>query len=178
VSQSKELADWMTSAQKGDERAYQLFLETVQPLVFRYARRRLSSDEAAEDVCQDVLLTVHRVRHTYEPGRPLEPWLFSIARTRLIDHLRKARRIGAGEVMMDVLPEVPDSPGETTAASVFEVLEKLPVTQREAFVMLKLEGLTTEEAAERAGVTVSALKVRAHRAYNSIKAAFSMNDDE
>lgn len=178
MSQSKELADWMTAAQTGDERAYQLLLETIQPIVFRYARRRLSSDDAAQDVCQDVLLTVHRVRHTYEPGRPLEPWLFSIARTRLIDHLRKARRISAGEVMMDVLPEVPDAPGETTAASVFEILEKLPASQREAFVLLKIEGLTTDEAAAQAGVTVSALKVRAHRAYNAIRAAFSTNDDE
>ena len=178
MSQSKELAEWMASAQNGDERAYQLLLETVQPMVFRYARRRLNSDEAAQDVCQDVLLTVHRARHTYEPGRPLEPWLFSIARTRLIDHLRKQRRISGSEVMMDVLPEVPEAPGETTARAVFEILEKLPVAQREAFAMLKLEGLTTEEAAEKAGVSVSALKVRAHRAYNSIKSAFSANDDE
>lgn len=178
MSQSKELAEWMAAAQTGDERAYQMLLETVQPLIFRYARRRLNSEAAAEDVCQDVLLTVHRVRHTYEPGRPLEPWLFSIARTRLIDHLRKERRISAGEVMMDVLPEVAEEPGETTAEAVFEILEKLPVTQREAFAMLKLEGLTTEEAAERARVSVSALKVRAHRAYKSIKAALSPSDDE
>ncbi len=177
MGQSKELADWMEAAQKGDERSYQLLLETLQPMVFRYARRRLSSDEAAQDVCQDVLLTVHRVRHTYEPGRPLEPWLFSIARTRLIDHLRKVRRISAAEVMMDTLPEVGDRAGETTAEAVFEILERLPTSQREAFAMLKLEGLTTEEAAERAGVSVSALKVRAHRAYNAIKAAFSTNDE-
>ena len=178
MSQSQELADWMAAAQNGDERAYQMLLETVQPMVFRYARRRLRSDEAAEDVSQDVLLTVHRVRHTYEPGRPLEPWLFSIARTRLIDHLRKERRIGASEVLMDVLPEVAEMPSETTARAVFEILEKLPLAQREAFAMLKLEGLTTEQAAERAGVTVSALKVRAHRAYAAIKKAFSSDDDE
>lgn len=172
MSLSKELADWMAAAQKGDERSYQLLLESVQPMVFRYVRRRLNSESAAEDVCQDVLLTVHRARHTYEPGRPFEPWLFAIARTRLIDHLRKERRIGASEVMMDTLPEIPQAPGETTADTVFEVLERLPPAQREAFAMLKLEGLSTEEAAERAGVTVSALKVRAHRAYTAIKKAF------
>jgi RNA polymerase sigma-70 factor (ECF subfamily) len=168
----------MTAAQKGDERAYQLLLETIQPIVFRYARRRLRTDENASDVCQEVLLTLHRVRHTYEPGRPFEPWLFAIARTRLIDHLRKERRISAAEVMMDVIPEVAQAGAETTAESVFEVLERLPETQREAFAMLKLEGLTTEEAAEKAGVTVSALKVRAHRAYTTIKKALSIDDDE
>jgi RNA polymerase sigma-70 factor (ECF subfamily) len=104
--------------------------------------------------------------------------LFAIARTRLIDHLRKERRISAAEVMMDVIPEVAQAGAETTAESVFEVLERLPETQREAFAMLKLEGLTTEEAAEKAGVTVSALKVRAHRAYTTIKKALSIDDDE
>jgi RNA polymerase sigma-70 factor (ECF subfamily) len=176
VSDSKELADWMGAAQRGDQRAYQLLLEAIQPLVFRYARRRLNSDESASDVCQDVLLTLHRARHTYEPGRPFEPWLFAIARTRLIDHLRRERRISRAEVMMDVLPEVAQSGAENTADSVFEVLEKLPDAQREAFAMLKLEGLTTEEAAERAGVSVSALKVRAHRAYKAIRKAFASDD--
>lgn len=165
------LSELMKAAQGGDQDAYRRLLETIQPVVFRYARRRVDSDAAAEDICQEVLLTMHRVRHTYEPRRSFEPWMYSIARSRVIDHLRKARRVSAAEVLMEVLPEVPQATGETSGESALEILERLPASQREAFVMVKIEGLSTREAAERAGVTVSALKVRAHRAYNALKKA-------
>ena len=163
------LSELMQAAQAGDQEVYRRLLEKIQPIVFRYVRRRISPDAAAEDVCQDVLLTVHRVRHTYEPSRPFEPWLYAIARSRVIDHLRKVRRISGAEVMMEVLPELPQSGAEMTPDSALEILEQLPAAQREAFMMLKIEGLSTREAAERAGVTVSAVKVRAHRAYNALK---------
>ena len=172
------LSEWMEAAQGGDQQAYQRLLTTVRPIVYRYARRRVNSDEAAEDICQETLLTVHRVRHTYEPTRPFEPWLYSIARSRVIDHLRKAKRISGAEVLTDTLPEIGEAGAETTGESALEALERLPDTQREAFMMLKIEGLSTREAAERAGVTVSALKVRAHRAYNALKKALSPEADQ
>lgn len=172
------LASLMAAAQQGDENAYRHVLESVRPLVFGYVRKRINSAEAAEDVCQEVLLTVHRVRHTYDPGRPFEPWLFAIARSRLIDHLRKSRRISTVEVLMDVMPDPGEPAGETSGDSAWDVLDRLPPAQREAFVMLKLEGLSTAEAAERAGVSVSALKVRAHRAYNAIKKSLRGERDD
>ena len=172
------LTSLMAAAQQGDEDAYRYVLESVRPLVFGYVRRRLNTTEAAEDVCQEVLLTVHRVRHTYDPKRPFEPWLFAIARSRLFDHLRKSRRISTVEVLMDVMPDPGEPGGETTGDGAWDVLDRLPPAQREAFVMLKLEGLSTAEAAERAGVSVSALKVRAHRAYKAIKKSLRGERDE
>ena len=167
-----DLAALMAEAQRGDEASYRTLLEAVQPMVIGYVRKRLLSSDAAEDICQDVLLTIHRVRHTFTPGRPFEPWLFSITRSRLIDHLRKVKRVSAFEVLMDVMPEGSGDASEASLSDAVAVLEKLPPSQREAFEMLKLEGLTTEEAAARAGVSVSALKVRAHRAYKTIRRAF------
>ncbi len=166
-----DLAAWMTATQAGDEQAYRALLGAVQPLLQRYLRRRLPTDEEAEDVSQDVLLTMHRVRHTFETGRPFEPWFYAIARSRLIDHLRKNRRVRAAEFATDELPEVADDQAAPDWERFLEVLETLPPTLREAFYMLKLDGLSTVEAAQAAGVTVSALKVRAHRAYNALKAA-------
>jgi len=177
VSAEGTLSDLMEAAQAGDQAAYGRLLETIQPIVHRYARRRVSTEAAAEDISQEVLLTVHRVRHSYQPGRPFEPWLYAIARSRVIDHLRKARRISRAEVVLEVLPEVAQAGARMTPESALEVLEQLPAGQREAFMMLKIEGLSTEEAARRAGVTVSALKVRAHRAYNTLKKAFSTEDE-
>lgn len=170
---------WMAAAQRGDEDAYRDLLEAVQPMILGYVRRRIEPESAVEDVAQDVLLTMHRARHTYDPRRPFEPWLFAIARSRLIDHLRRRRRLSAVEVLTETLPEVPATVGDGTAGeSAFEILERLPSTQREAFAMLKLEGLTTEEAARRAGVSVSALKVRAHRAYKALREALAEKSDE
>ncbi len=169
MSEETPFASWMSAAQNGDADAYRRLLEALQPLLFRFVRRRVGSDAAAEDVCQEILLTVHRVRHTYDPERPFEPWLYSIARSRVVDHLRRERRIGAVEVFMDILPEVSIDAAQTTPESALELLDRLPAAQREAFLMLKVEGLSTEEAAARAGVSVSALKVRAHRAYKAIK---------
>ncbi len=167
----------MAAAQRGDEEAYRVLLESIQPVIFRYARRRLSSDAAAEDVCQETLLTMHRVRHTYEPQRPFEPWMYSIAKSRLIDHLRKQRRLQAWELATETLPDVADEPVGRGVDRLVEAIEALPEGQREAFEMLKLEGLSTEEAAERAGVSVSALKVRAHRAYTALKQALASDRD-
>jgi len=177
VSHRPELSAWMAAVQAGDQSAYQRLLEAIRPIIYAYVRKRLNSNEAAEDVCQEVLLTVHRVRHTYTPERPFEPWLFSIARSRLIDHLRRIKRISAMEVLTDTVPEVPQMGADTTLDNALEILSRLPAGQREAFSMLKLEGLSTEEAAERAGITVSALKVRAHRAYKAIRRALSSEED-
>jgi RNA polymerase sigma-70 factor (ECF subfamily) len=140
-------------------------------LILRFLRRRVASEDVARDICQEILLTVHRARHTYEPSRPFEPWLYSIARSRLIDHLRRARRVTFFEIATDQLPEVAGGLDAPMDASVEEALAALPPAQREAFLMLKIEGLSTKEAAERAGVGVSALKVRAHRAYVSLRRA-------
>jgi len=174
-----QLGAWMAAAQRGDQDAYRDLLEAVQPMILGYVRRRIEAESAAEDVAQDVLLTMHRARHTYDPRRPFEPWLFAIARSRLIDHLRRRRRISAVEVLTEKMPEVSATIAAGAAGeSAFEVLERLPASQREAFAMLKLEGLTTEEAARRAGVSVSALKVRAHRAYKALRKALAEKSDE
>lgn len=166
-----DYAAWMRAAQTGDEDAYRRLLETLEPVLRRYLRRRLRDEEAVADIGQDVLLTMHRVRHTYEPERPFEPWFFSIARSRLIDYVRRSKRVRAHEIGTDVLPESADDQTAPDWQRFLEILDGLPANQREAFVMLKVDGLSTAEAAERAGIKVSALKVRAHRAYNALKKA-------
>jgi RNA polymerase sigma-70 factor (ECF subfamily) len=159
----------MLAAQGGDQDAYRSLLEGLQPLLRSYVKRRVRDEEAVADICQDALLTMHRVRHTFEPGRAFEPWFYAIARSRFIDHLRRRRRRGDLEVAAEEAPE-PVADGASAGWELFlEVLENLPPGQREAFSLLKLDGLSVEEAAEKAGVTVAALKVRAHRAYGALR---------
>ena len=158
----------MARAQDGDRDAYRALLEDVTPLVLGWLRRWLGDSPDLADVYQETLVHLHRARHTYDPSRAFEPWLYALARHCAIDHRRKLRR-RMPEVLVDVVPEVAVN-DEPARPAVLEALRALPRPQREAFTMLKLEGLSVGAAAARAGTTRGALKVRAHRAYRSIKA--------
>lgn len=171
LKKGDDFAARMLAAQAGDQDAYRSLLEDLQPLLRSYLKRRLRDEEAVADICQDVLLTMHRVRHTFEPGRAFEPWFYAIARSRFIDHLRRRRRRGDLEVPGDESPESVAEQQSFGWDHFLELLESLPAAQREAFAMLKLEGLSVEDAAARAGVSPGALKVRAHRAYGTLRRA-------
>ena len=165
----RQRAAWMARAQDGDREAYRTLLEDVSPPLRRFFRRRINDAGDVEDLLQDTLIALHRARHTYDPARPLEPWLFAIARNVLTDHLRRELGRARREVLVDVLPEVEETPAGETEQQVAQALARLPPAQRQAIELLKLEGLSVEMAAARAGTTAGALKVRAHRAYRALR---------
>lgn len=167
----------MARAQDGDQDAYRVLLDDLIGVLRAFLRRRVVGTDDVDDIVQDVLLAVHRARHTYDPARPLEPWLFAIARNVAIDHARRRIARAGNEVLLD---EVPDRAGDVDAPfapRLEDALERLPANQREAFRMLKLEGLSVEVAAARAGTTPGALKVRAHRAYKALRALLGAGDE-
>jgi len=159
----------MERAQRGDREAYGALLMDITPALASFLRQRIVDPHEREDVVQDTLMALHRARHTYDPSRPFEPWLFSIARHVLVDHFRRRGVRAAREVLVDVLPERGEDDGGE-APRLEKALDRLPAAQREAFEMLKLEGLSVAAAAARAGTTTGALKVRAHRAYRALRA--------
>jgi RNA polymerase sigma-70 factor (ECF subfamily) len=164
----------MASAQSGDHEAYRALLVEVSAILHAFLRRRLADPDEVADVVQETLMTLHYARNTYDPARPFDPWMFTIARHVLIDHVRRRAR-GAGiEQLADVdLPDVAAPEPALSDDRLFEALEQLPHAQREAFVMLKLDGLSVAAAAARVGVSPGALKVRAHRAYKAVRALLS-----
>jgi len=159
----------MAAAQRGDRESYGQLLNDIGPMVHAFLRRRIRDAAECEDAYQDVLLAVHRARHTYEPDRPLEPWLFAIARyiVGAREQRRSARR--AHELLVADAPE-PAAPDDGHARLELEqAVRGLPRAQREALVLLHVNGLPLEAAADRAGTTTGALKVRAHRAYRTLR---------
>jgi RNA polymerase sigma-70 factor (ECF subfamily) len=170
AERSRQRSALMARAQAGDQDAYRMLLDDVGQVLRGFLRRRVADASEVEDVLQDALLAMHRARHTFDPGRPLEPWLFAIARNVTIDHARRRLSRGRWELLVDDLPDYAGGLDESGAPRLDEVLARLPASQREAFEMLKLEGLTVEAAAARAGTTPGALKVRAHRAYRALRA--------
>lgn len=166
---SRRRSAWMADAQRGDARAYAALLNDIGPIVLSFLRRRVRSREEADDLYQDVFFALHRARHTYAPARPLEPWLFAIARHVVADHVERRRTRAAREVLVED-PPAPAVEGDGYAKRQLEqVLDRMPPTQREALELLKVEGLSVDRAALRAGTSKGALKVRAHRAYKTLR---------
>ncbi|MGH8788516.1 MAG: sigma factor, partial [Cupriavidus necator] len=100
VRRSDGSADWsmaMARAQGGDREAYRRLLEDITPYIRALAARQVRNRSDLEDTVQDVLLTVHAVRHTYDPARPFGPWLVAIVNRRIVDGLRRRGRIGSHE---------------------------------------------------------------------------------
>jgi RNA polymerase sigma-70 factor, ECF subfamily len=165
----------MAAAQHGDREAYRALLEDVSPMIAAFLRRRIPDPAELADVHQETLVHLHRARHTYDPKRPFDPWLFAIVRHTAIDHGRRRRARLSWEVLVD---EPPEQVADATAAdqqALDHALAGLPASQREAFEMLQVEGLSVDQAAARAGVSPGALKVRAHRAYKALRALFGGN---
>jgi RNA polymerase sigma-70 factor (ECF subfamily) len=158
----------MARAQDGDAEAYRALLDDVSPLVLGVVRRRVASADEVDDVGQEVLLALHRARHTYDPARPFEPWLYAIARHVVADHVRRRVRRRA-EVLTDAPPEVGAAGDGLAKPALEQAWRRLPAAQREALELVGVEGLSVEAAAARAGTTPGALKVRFHRAYRALQ---------
>ena len=160
----------MARAQAGDHAAYHAVLDDVRAMLKGFLRRRLADPEEAADVLQEILMTIHRGRHTYDPGRPFEPWLFSIVRHVIVDHVRRRKRVARIELPGDDELSTMTAPDAMSSSAVLhDALERLPQTQREAFEMLQLDGLSVADAAARVGASPGALRVRAHRAYKALR---------
>jgi RNA polymerase sigma-70 factor, ECF subfamily len=168
LERSRMRTHLMERLQQGDAEACRLLLDDVGPAVTRFLRARVAIDEV-EDVYQETFMALFQARHTYERGRPLEPWLFAIARNVAADHSRRRWSRASWEELTADLPERAESESLAPAPDIERLLTRLPPAQREAFAMLKLDGMTLEDAAGRAGVSVGALKVRAHRAYKALR---------
>jgi RNA polymerase sigma-70 factor (ECF subfamily) len=169
-SSSDVLGDLMRAAQRGDGGAYLELLRNITPRIRQLVRRQRGFAGVAEveDLVQDVLLSVHAVRATYDPARPFTPWLLAIVRNRLVDGARRYARIARREVVVDDLdvtffaPEANEDSVEVGDASALHEAVR-------AIELLKLKELSLKEAAEVSGTSVGALKVATHRAMATLK---------
>ena len=176
--QAIEWANMMRVAQDGDSAAYSRLLREIAPAIRRIVGNRMSSSADAEDVVQDVLLSLHAVRHTYDPGRPFLPWLMAITRHRVMDRLRRIGRRAAHEIVVDELPETFSEDVANTSenalaadAALEQAIADLPPGQRQAIEMLKLKEMSLKEAAAATGMSIGALKVATHRAIKALRVA-------
>lgn len=173
VESEDSMESLMRQAMAGDGRAYQLILQRSAALLRPYLSRRVYPLAAVDDILQEILISVHKSRHTYSPERPFTPWLYAIARFRLTDHLRGAYKdkLRHAADITDYEQILPEHVTETGGG--FEYLEKaialLPEKQARILTLLHREGYTAKEAAKQMGMTEVAVKVSAHRAYKLLR---------
>jgi len=180
TGQEQHLAELMRSSQGGDAGAYADLLTKVAALVRQAVRRRLRGLQPhdVEDIVQDVLLSLHAARATYDPSRPFLPWLMSITRHRIADAARRHARRVSNEVVSDPLPETfqadsANMPNETygDGQALTRAMADLPSGQRRAIELVKLREMSLKEAAAVSGTSVGALKVAVHRGINALRRA-------
>jgi len=179
-SPDQRRAAWMAAAQAGDRRAYERLLADSVALIRVTARRHGVAPDGVDDVVQETLITVHRVRHTFDPARSYDAWLTAIASRRAIDALRSRGRRDSRELHDDfALDQHPDNSdasaaaeGEQRAQRLHEAIAELPPGQREAVEQLGLRERSLSEAAELTGRNTGALKVNLHRALKALRERF------
>jgi RNA polymerase sigma-70 factor (ECF subfamily) len=167
----------MVRAQDGDQAAYCRLLKAIVPVIRGMARRKILQDEALlDDVVQDVLLTVHRVRHTYDPVRPFLPWLSAIVAARAIDALRaRGRRQGWEVIDEEAVFAHPDGAAANVHGAlavqqqVDDLLGRLPDRQRRVVELVHLCEMSLAEAAAASSTTLSAVKSMLHRAFHTLR---------
>jgi RNA polymerase sigma-70 factor, ECF subfamily len=165
----------MARAQDGDRFAYRRLLEEITPYLRSLAEKNRMLWGETEDTVQDILLTLHTVRHTYDPSRPFGPWLLAIAKRRIVDRMRRRGRIAAAETALGPEHETIAATGPNlytllSGRDLRDAIERLPSGQRQAVLLLKLGELSLKEAALRSGMSVAALKVASHRGLKALRA--------
>lgn len=169
----------------GDEARYAQALKQCAVLLRRFIRGKLQRTapgmlDDAEDVVQECLLALHLKSHTYDATQPFEPWLYAVARYKLIDLLR--RRQPGRELSLDLLMETVDFAGPAEAsdpqagADLAVLLARLPDRQRRPIELVKLEGRSVVEAAASTGLSVSAVKIGIHRGLKALAKRLAAED--
>ncbi len=166
----------MRAAQDGDNVAYAALLSEILPVLRRSVAYRWPSALDVEDIVQEIVLSVHTVRHTYDPTRPFMPWLMTIATRRTIDAARRRTARNANETTVDIMPET--FSGDTAKneqeisddqEAIRRALAQLPDGQRHAVELMKVKGLSLQEASAMTGKSVASLKVSVHRALKTMR---------
>ena len=163
----------MRQSLAGDQRAYAALLLEISRLLRPFLAKRLSFTDEVDDLLQDILISVHKARHTYDGNRPCKPWVYAIAKFRLQDHLRahysdQLRHADDLSEWEDFLhQDVTES--AISYESISRELQNLPEKQATILRLMHQEGYTAREVAAKIGMKESAVKVAAHRAYKVLR---------
>ena len=164
----------MLASLDGDAAAHKALLMALSGHLRAYFKHQLArigrGSADAEDLVQETLIAVHTRRHTYDRSQPFTPWVYAIARYRLVDYLRRSKRSTTDvpiEEAEEVLTDDDPSSVESTL-DLAQLMARLSPKARQAIQFVKLDGLSVSEAAARSGMSQSAVKVSVHRGLRAL----------
>lgn len=170
ISDTKSLwREWAVKAQQGDKNAYGLLLRDIAPYIRNVVAPGLANQDWADDITQDVLLSVHKSLKTYDGSCDFTPWLHAVINFRKHDFLRSHYRLQKRKEQVEAQAEttrayVTDTMRTGELRDMEKALDMLPDKQRRIFTLVKIKGYTSREAANRMDMSVSAVKISVHRA--------------
>lgn len=150
----------------------ELVWERYRGRLLSFIRYKVSREEEAEDLLQDVFVRLHTGLCCLEEWSSLERWIYRVARNRIIDYYRARRShqpLDGGEESPYGRPEPDDDPAAPIAFSLRETIESMPAPYRDALILTEYEGLSQAEYASREGVSLPAAKSRILRARAKLK---------
>ncbi len=167
----------MRAAIAGDTKSYHRLLQELAPVLRGLASRGLArygrGSEDVEDVVQETLLALHLKRGTWDERQAFSPWLYAIARNKLIDNLRRRGR--HAHLPIDDLADLiaaDAQPPEINGADAERLIARLKEREREIVVAISIQGASARQVAERLGMTEGAVRVALHRALRSLAREF------
>jgi RNA polymerase sigma factor (sigma-70 family) len=175
IADEATLRRLMAASQRGDRTAYSVLLTEASRWLGRFFARKVPPFQI-DDLVQDVLISLHDKRASYDPARPFLPWLAAIARYRWVDHLRKVYR--REEQALDQHDAAVDSDEAAVIArfSLERLFAQIPDNHAKAIALVKIEGLSIAEAAVRSGHSEAAIKVHIHRGLKQLSALIEEAD--
>lgn len=170
MANEAELRALLLKGLAGDEAAHRAFLTEAAALLRAFFRNRLRRrPEDAEDLVQETLVALHTRRESYDPSYPLTAWMYAIARYRLIDFLRRAKkRDHASLDGVEIGETDPDYEASDAKRDVAALLGQLPEKQRTAIQLVKLEEKSVRDAATETGLSESDIKISIHRGLKTL----------
>lgn len=177
MTESPDIDEWKelaVLAQNGDKKAYSRLLKEILPFIRNSLLPKLANPEWVDDIAQEVLISIHKSLNTYSPDRAFKPWLNAIIHYRKTDYLRKyySQRGNASvpvEDQINLAADVTSPEDMTEYGNVEKALLEFPEKQQQIFRMIKIEGYSAQEVAEKTGMSESAVKVSAFRTMEKLK---------
>ncbi|ANY19757.1 ECF RNA polymerase sigma factor SigM [Tsuneonella dongtanensis] len=169
IADEATLAQLMRASQGGDRTAYNALLRECGGWLTRYFRRRVAPEQL-DDLVQEVLVSLHAKRASYDPARPFLPWLAAIARYRWVDHLRRVYRNEEVGIEGYEFEQLPEQDAVAARISLDRLFESLPEAQATAIRLVKIQGQPVSDAARICGQSESLVKVNVHRGLKRLAA--------
>lgn len=170
--EDQELSTLLSEGQNGCNQCYESFLFESSRIIRMFLKTRINNLDDIEDITQNILLSMHKGRYTYNPEKKISPWFYAICKNRLIDFYRLKNKDRANIVQIesyDNFTEKEDIQNDEIFEKIKKIIIKLPEPQNMILMMLKVDGLNVKEVSQKLKMSEGSIRVAASRGYKKIR---------